>query len=86
MAGKKQSKTYLMQLLENRHPGHTIEALMVNAFRKHGSERAAAKALGITQQAFNTWKYRLELQGKIPDTRSVKSSYITIKRSNPKGR
>ena len=75
MSGKRLSKTYLMQLLENRYPGQTIDTLMVKAFREHGSERAAAEALGITAQAFNTWKYRLGLQDKISDTRTAKSNH-----------
>jgi hypothetical protein len=54
-----------MQLLENRYPGQTIDTLIVKAFREHGSERAAAEALGITAQAFNTWKYRLGLEKAI---------------------
>lgn len=65
MSGKRLNKTYLMQLLENRYPGQTIDTLMVKAFREHGSERAAVEALGITAQAFNTWKYRLGLEKKM---------------------
>ena len=65
MAGKRHGKTYLMQLIENRHSGQTIETLMIKAFREHGSERTAAEALGITAQAFNTWKYRLGLEKKM---------------------
>jgi hypothetical protein len=65
MSGKRLNKTYLMQLLENRHPGYTIEALLVKAFREYGSEKEAAKALGITQQTFSTWKYRLRLEKTI---------------------
>ena len=76
MAGKRQSKTYLMQLLENRHPGYTIESLLVSAFQKHGSERAAAEALGITQQAFNTWKRRLGLENKLAQLRLTKTSHF----------
>jgi hypothetical protein len=62
MSGKRLNKTYLMQLLENRHPGYTIEALLLKAFREHGNEKDAANALGITQQTFSSWKYRLDLQ------------------------
>ena len=75
MSGKRLNKTYLMQLLENRYPGQTIDTLMVKAFREHGSERAAAEALGITAQAFNTWKYRLGLENKISHIASLKSRY-----------
>lgn len=38
---------------------------MIQAFRTHGNERGAAFALGIPQQTFNVWKYRLGLQDKI---------------------
>lgn len=62
MSGKRLNKTYLMQLLENRHPGHTLETLMINALRDHGNERDAAAALGIAQQTFNAWKHRLGLK------------------------
>jgi hypothetical protein len=58
---RRQPKTLLMQLLEERHPGQTIETLMLNAFREHRNERAAAETLGITQQTFNLWKFRLGL-------------------------
>jgi len=75
MSGKRLNKTYLMQLLENRYPGQTIDALMLKAFREHGSERAAAEALGITAQAFNTWKYRLGLESTISHIASLKSRY-----------
>jgi hypothetical protein len=75
MSGKRLNKTYLMQLLENRFPGQTIDTLMVKAFHEHGSERAAAEALGITAQAFNTWKYRLGLENKISHIASLKSRY-----------
>jgi hypothetical protein len=74
MAGKRLNKTYFMQLLENRHPGQTIEMLLIKAFREHGSEKDAAEALGITQQTFSSWKYRLGLQDKISEVRPVKSS------------
>lgn len=65
MARKQQGKTHFMYLIEARHSGQTIEALMIKVFRVHGNERAAASALGITQQTFNNWKYRLGLQDKI---------------------
>jgi hypothetical protein len=55
-------KTLLMQLIEQRHPGQTIERLMLDAFAQHLNERDAADALGITQQAFNQWKFRLGLE------------------------
>lgn len=73
MTGKRQGKTYLMRLVENRHPGQTIEALMVNAFRTHGREKEAANALGITQQTFNAWKYRLGLQDRFVEVAPAKA-------------
>lgn len=65
MARKRLDKTWLMQLVENRNNGQPIEQLMVERFHKHGSERRAAHSLGITQQAFNAWKYRLGLEEQI---------------------
>jgi hypothetical protein len=65
MARRRQGKTHFMHLIEARHSGQTIEALMIKAFRTHGNERGAAFALGIPQQTFNVWKYRLGLQDKI---------------------
>jgi hypothetical protein len=58
---RRQPKTLLMQLIEERHSGQTIETLMLNAFLEHRNERAAAETLGITQQTFNLWKFRLSL-------------------------
>lgn len=54
-------KTFLMQLIERDHPGKSIEQILVDAYCEHGTERAAAQALGITQQSFNAWKFRLGL-------------------------
>jgi hypothetical protein len=65
MTRKRQLKTFLMSLIETRHAGQTIEMLMVDAFRQHGTEQAASQALGITQQTFNAWKYRLNLEETI---------------------
>ena len=62
---KPQAKTYFMSLIEARHSGQTIESLIVSAYRTHGNERAAAQALGIPQQTFNSWKRRLRLQETI---------------------
>lgn len=62
---KRKPKTLLMLWIERDHPGNTIEQLMVDAFRERGSERAAAEAIGITQQSFNLWKFRLGLEDEI---------------------
>lgn len=62
---RRQAKTLLMQLIEERHPGQTIESLMLDAFAQHLNERDAADALGITQQSFNQWKFRLGLDGQM---------------------
>lgn len=60
--GRRQKKTFLMQLIERDHPGKSIEELMIDTYAKHGTERAAAQALGVTQQSFNTWKFRLDVE------------------------
>jgi hypothetical protein len=66
---RRQSKTLLMLLIERDHHNVPIATLMVQAFEKHGTERAAAQSLGITQQAFNVWKYRLGLAETIDEIR-----------------
>lgn len=65
MTRKRQFKTLLMKLIETRNNGRPIEQLMVERFRQHGTELGAAASLGITQQTFNLWKYRLGLDEKI---------------------
>ena len=65
MAGKRKRKTFMMSLVEYQHDGKPIEDILVDAFRCHGTEREAAQALGITQQTFNQWKYRLGLEDAI---------------------
>ena len=65
MPRKRLLKTWLMQLIENRNGGRAIEQLMVERFRHYGNERGAAGSLGITQQAFNEWKYRLAIDEEI---------------------
>ncbi len=62
---RRKAKTLLMQLLEIRFGGREVETLMVEAFQQHGTEHAAAVQLGITQQTFNAWKYRLGIAEQI---------------------
>jgi hypothetical protein len=65
MTRKRPIKTLLMQLVESRNDGQAIEELIVERFRRYRTERGAAGSLGITQQAFNAWKYRLNLEEQI---------------------
>lgn len=58
---RRKAKTFLMQLIERDHPGQSIEQILLDAYCEYGTERAAAQALGITQQSFNAWKFRLGL-------------------------
>ena len=58
---KRRRKTSLMEVVEFKHNGKPIEEIMVDAFKKHGTEREAAQTLGVTQQTFTQWKYRLGL-------------------------
>ncbi|MBZ0280752.1 MAG: hypothetical protein K8L97_08415 [Anaerolineae bacterium] len=67
-------KTFLMQLVEHNYPGKTIEQIMIDAYREHGTERAAAAALGITQQSFNAWKFRLGLEDKLLNPESQRET------------
>jgi hypothetical protein len=62
---RRKAKTFLMQLIERDHPGQSIEQILLNAYCEHGTERAAAQALGITQQSFNAWKFRLGLEQRM---------------------
>lgn len=57
-------KTSLMRLIERDYPGLTIEQIMLEAYRQGGTERAAADRIGITQQIFNAWKFRLAIDGQ----------------------
>jgi len=59
---RRQIKTYLMQLVERDHNDTPIQDIMIEAYHKYGTERAAAQALGITQQSFNAWKFRLGIE------------------------
>jgi hypothetical protein len=59
-----------MQLIERDH-GKNVEQLMLEAFQQHGTEKAASQAIGITQQTFNVWKYRLGLADEIDNIRQM---------------
>ena len=66
----RRKKTYLMQLIERDHANTPIEKLMIEAYQKCGTERAAAQALGVTQQSFNAWKFRLGIEQTMLDQRA----------------
>lgn len=70
-------KTILMRLVERDHHDMPMEDLMIEAFSKHGTERGAAQSLGITQQSFNAWKYRLELEDDIERIRLEREAQST---------
>jgi len=63
--GKRRAKTYLMQLLERDHANTPIDELMIEAYHEYGTERAAAQSLGVTQQLFNAWKFRLGIEEQL---------------------
>ncbi len=67
---KRPLKTFLMQLIERDH-GKKVEQIMLEAFQQHGTERGASHAIGITQQTFNVWKYRLGLSDEIDSIRQI---------------
>ncbi len=58
-------KTVTMRLIEQQHGRATIEQIMIEAYRQQGSEEGAAEVLGISQQTFNKWKYRLRIADTI---------------------
>lgn len=63
MAGKRQLKTKWMLLLEAQDKaGRSIEQIMLDNYIKHGTMRAAGKAMGITVVTFSDWMYRLSLE------------------------
>ena len=62
MAGKRKRKTFMMTLIEYQHNGKSIEDILTETFQNCGTEREAAQVIGITQQTFNQWKYRLGLE------------------------
>ena len=61
-AGQRKRKTFMMSLIEYQHDGKPIEDILVETFQRYGTEREAAQTIGITQQTFNQWKYRLGLE------------------------
>ena len=67
---KRPLKTLLMQLIERDH-GKAIEQLMIETFQQHGTEKGASHSMGITQQTFNVWKYRLGLADEIDSIRQM---------------
>ncbi len=57
-----------MMVLELTDPEkRDIKQIMLDAYRATGSEASAAQSMGITQQAYNDWKYRLKLEKKIDE-------------------
>jgi hypothetical protein len=61
-------KTPTMRLLEVIDPEERkINEIMLDAYRKTGSEAKAAHLLDITQQAFNGWKYRLGIEKQVDE-------------------
>ena len=66
MPRKRNRRTPTMLLLEVRDPEQRdVIQIMLEAYRRTGSESSAAQIMGITQQAFNNWKYRLGLEKQI---------------------
>lgn len=65
---KRPLKTLMMLLIESERR-RSIEQIMLEAFQQHGTERGASDAIGITQQTFNVWKYRLGLADQIDNIR-----------------
>ncbi|MBC6962742.1 MAG: hypothetical protein DWB48_08440 [Nitrosomonas sp.] len=63
-----------MQLIERDHPDQSIEQILLDAYAEHGTERAAAQALGITQQSFNAWKFRLGLEAAMLEVQFSRST------------
>lgn len=66
MGALRKRKTALMLLLEARDPEQrSIETILVEAFRKAGSQRKAAEMLNINPPLYNQWVYRLGLEHQI---------------------
>ncbi|MFN8531849.1 MAG: hypothetical protein U0670_24855 [Anaerolineae bacterium] len=60
-------RTVTMRLIERDHGRASIEQIMIEAYRQQGSEEGAAALLGISQQTFNKWKYRLGIADLIAE-------------------
>ena len=67
---KRPLKTFLMQLIERDH-AKPVEQLMLEAFQQKKKKKGASHAIGITQQTFNVWKYRLGLTDEIDNIRQM---------------
>ena len=66
MPRRRYHKTPMMQLLESKDPEkRDVSQIMLDAYRDTGSEAKAAQSMGVTQQAFNDWKYRLGLEKQV---------------------
>lgn len=66
MNRRRNLKTPMMRLIELMYPElGDIRAIMLHFFRKGGTEREAAAMLNVTQQTFNSWKYRLGIDEQI---------------------
>ena len=62
MSKRRHLKTPMMRFLEAVDPQQrSIQQIMLDAFRHTGTELAAARLMGVTQQSYNSWKYRLNL-------------------------
>lgn len=61
---RRKRKTPSMRVLELTH-NKEIREIMLELFRQHGSERAAAESMNIRQQTFNQWKFRLGIEDDI---------------------
>ena len=85
MSRKRQNKTSMMQLIEVKDPEQRdITQIMLDAYRKTGSEAKVAQNMGITQQAYNDWKYRLKLEKRV-DEIAFSLKYGTNVTSNENG-
>ena len=68
MARRRYRKTPTMLLLEARDTEQRdVAQIMLDAYQQTGSDASAAQSIGITQQAFNIWKYRLGLEKRIDE-------------------
>jgi hypothetical protein len=66
MPKQRHHKTPTMLLLEATDPEkRPIEQIMLDSFRDTGTELAAATSMGVTQQTYNVWKYRPDLDEAI---------------------
>jgi hypothetical protein len=62
-------KTPLMRLVEHAHGGRDIRLVLIERYQALGSQRAVARALGVSQSTVDHWMAALRI-GHAPRVRA----------------